>query len=90
MFEPQTRQLHGESAYRILILDGYASHITTAAISFAIANKIILLCLPPHTTHILQPLDVAIFAPLALAHKKRRYGSMLVCSKLLYQHNRLY
>jgi hypothetical protein len=59
-----------------LILDGYASHITTAAISFAIANKIILLCLPQHTTHILQPLDVAIFAPLALAHKK---GVMYQC-----------
>jgi len=27
------------------------------------------LCLPPHTTHLLQPLDVRIFAPLANAYK---------------------
>ena len=27
------------------------------------------MCLPPHTTHLLQPLDVRIFAPLANAYK---------------------
>jgi DDE superfamily endonuclease len=52
-----------------LLLDGHASHITTKAIKFCIASKIIPLCLPPHTTHLLQPLDVGIFAPLATAYK---------------------
>ena len=38
------------------------------------------LCLPPHTTHILQPLDVRIFSPFANAYKlfiekKCRYGN---------------
>lgn len=32
---------------------------------------IIPLCLPPHSTHILQPLDVGIFSPLAKAYKTR-------------------
>ncbi|KAJ8353656.1 hypothetical protein SKAU_G00212230 [Synaphobranchus kaupii] len=27
-------------------------------------NGVILLCLPPHTSHVLQPLDVGIFGPL--------------------------
>jgi hypothetical protein len=49
-FEPETRD--GDE-YRLLILDGYASHLSTAAIRFCIASKIIPLCLPPHTTHLL-------------------------------------
>jgi hypothetical protein len=59
--------LKGE--YRILILDGHDSHITTKAIQYCIDNKIILLCLPPHTTHMLQPLDVGCFGPLAQVYK---------------------
>lgn len=55
--------------YRLLCLDGHASHISTAAIQFALDWKIILLCLPAHTTHLLQPLDVGIFAPLAINYK---------------------
>ena len=35
------------------------------------AYKIVPLCLPPHLTHILQPLDVSVFGPLAKAYKKR-------------------
>ena len=66
-FEPETRC--GDDEYRLLILDGHASHITTAAIRFCIASKIIPLCLPPHTTHFLQPLDIGIFSPLATAYK---------------------
>ena len=77
-FEPQTRRtLKGQ--YRLLILDGHASHISTKVIVFCISNDIILLCLPPHTTHILQPLDVGFFQPFATAYRKHleentRYG----------------
>ena len=53
----------------MLLVDGHASHITTAAIQYCVDYKIILLCLPPHTTHLLQPLDVGIFSPLATAYK---------------------
>ncbi len=55
--------------YRILLVDGHASHITTAAIKYCVRKKIILLYLPAHTTHLLQPLDVGVFAPLATAYK---------------------
>ena len=54
----------------MLILDGHASYITTNAIKFAIAHKIVLLCCPPYTTHILQPLDVGVFAPLSLKYSR--------------------
>ena len=49
----------------MLLIDGHASHITIEAIDSCQANNIILLpCLPPHTTHALQPLDVAVFKSL--------------------------
>lgn len=53
-----------QGEYHCHILDGHDSHINTAIIELAIQKKIILLCLPPHTTHLLQPLDVGIFGPL--------------------------
>ena len=76
-----------QGQYRMLILDGHASHLSTAAIEFSLASNIILLCLPPHTTHILQPLDVGLFAPLASAYKKNihritRLGASYVVDKV--------
>ena len=59
-----------QGQYRMLILNSHASHLSTTAIEFSLASNIILLCLPPHTTYILQPLDVGLFAPLASAYKK--------------------
>ena len=67
-FEPQSRKTQ-KSLYRLLILDGHASHISAQAMEFCEAQGIIILCLPPHTTHLLQPLDVGIFAPLASTYK---------------------
>lgn len=49
----------------ILILDGHGSHCSDPpTLEKAVANNVHLLCLPPHSTHRLQPLDVALFAPL--------------------------
>ena len=48
----------------LLIVDGHKSHITLDLIDLAKKNKIILFCLPPHTTHALQPLDVCVFRSL--------------------------
>ena len=53
----------------MLIVDGHASHITTKAIKYCIINDIILVCLPSHSTDLLQPLDVGVFSPLATAYK---------------------
>ena len=49
---------------RLLLLDGHASHLSIGLIDKAIENSVILLCLPPHTTHMLQPLDVAVYRSL--------------------------
>jgi hypothetical protein len=47
--------------WRLLILDGYDSHFTYEFVRYCELNRIQLLQLPPHSTHILQPCDVGIF-----------------------------
>jgi hypothetical protein len=70
VFHPQTKKtLKGE--YRLLIVDGHASHVTSEVIIFCRQEKIILACLPPHTTHALQPLDVSFFLPLSNNYRRR-------------------
>jgi hypothetical protein len=54
--------------YRLLLLDGHGSHATPDFEQFCRQNGIITLCLPPHTSHILQPLDVACFGPVKRAY----------------------
>ncbi len=68
-FEPFTRS-HLRGEYRLLIIDGHASHMSTKFITFTRANKIICLCLPPNSTHLLQPLDVSVFGLLKKNYKK--------------------
>jgi len=50
---------------RLLIVDGHSSHVNMAFIDWADKHGIIILILPPHTTHRLQPLDVGLFQPLS-------------------------
>ncbi|CAF1531720.1 unnamed protein product, partial [Rotaria sordida] len=45
----------------LLLMDNLSAHISIKAIEMAQKNQIILLCLPPNTTHALQPLDVVTF-----------------------------
>ena len=67
-FEPETRRCK-VGKYRLLILDGHSSHVTSDAINFCVENDIILLCLPAHATDTLQPLDVGVFLPLSQAYR---------------------
>ena len=51
------------NAPRLFIFDGHNSHISYKIAKCAYDNNIHLLCLPPHTSHALQPLDVACYRP---------------------------
>lgn len=57
--------------YQNLLYNGHSSHVTLKMISIAMEDNIILFCLPPHTTHCLQPCDVSMFGPLKHAWNKR-------------------
>ena len=45
----------------MLFVDGHKSHLTLKLINLACKKDVILFCLPPHSTHALQPLDVVVF-----------------------------
>ncbi|KAI1005644.1 hypothetical protein K3495_g2574 [Podosphaera aphanis] len=44
---------------RLLIMDGHGSHLTFEFINYCDAHKVFPFLLPPHSTHLLQPLDIA-------------------------------
>lgn len=48
----------------LLIMDNLEAHITYASVSLAKESGVILLTLPPHTSHRLQPLDKTVYGPL--------------------------
>ena len=48
----------------VLIMDGHGSHLTYPTVQTCLKNDILLICLPPHTSHALQPLDVGVFRSL--------------------------
>ena len=47
-----------------MIVDGYYSHVTIEFLEYCEAHQILPLCLAPHSTHVLQPLDVGLIGPL--------------------------
>ncbi|KAK3891928.1 hypothetical protein Pcinc_004234 [Petrolisthes cinctipes] len=72
----------------IIILDGHHSHKTLAAVDFVRENGIILITLPPHCTHKLQPLDVAYFKSLKASYNRAVDNWMLVnAGKRVTQYN---
>jgi len=61
----------------LLILDNHESHVSLDSIDPCKANGIVLLTIPPHCSHRLQPLDVAVHGPL-----KRYYSN--ACTSWLH------
>ena len=54
----------------ILFVDGHGSHISYNLVTTACKEGVILMCLPPHSSHLLQPLDVACYGPLKAVWKE--------------------
>ena len=54
----------------ILFIDGHSSHVTSEISNLCSELEIILICLYPNSTRILQPADVAAFKPLKPLWKK--------------------
>lgn len=61
IFLPFIQKLSGE---KIVICDNLASHFSPKVIDLCLQNNIIFTTIPPNSTHIMQPLDVAFFKPL--------------------------
>ena len=63
-FLPQVEARNISGKPILLICDGHRSHCTGTLMVLARKGNIYIFCLPPHTTHKLQPLDVGILGPL--------------------------
>lgn len=63
VFEPKKKPKNPDLR-RLLVIDGHGSHVTGDFIAKAIEYKIDLCVFPPHSSHILQPLDVGVFRSL--------------------------
>ncbi|KAI1514562.1 DDE-1 domain containing protein [Pyrenophora tritici-repentis] len=85
VFDRHTKEKAGNHT-RLLILDGQGSHVTMEFIDYAIAHNIMLLILPPHSTHTLQPLDVVMFKPLAAAYSLSLQHYLQASHGLLAKH----
>ena len=68
-----------KGAKRLLILDGHESHHSALFEQYCKNNSIETLAMPPHSSHLLQPLDVGCFSPL-----KKAYGGEI--DKLIRAH----
>ena len=58
--------------YRMLVLDGHESHESAEFQEYCKTHNIITLCLPSHSSHLTQPLDVGCFSVL-----KKAYGRQI-------------
>ena len=47
----------------VLLLDGHSSHKDYKSSLFCRDQKVVLFALPPHTSHVMQPLDKCFFGP---------------------------
>lgn len=56
----------------VVLLDGHASHLSLPLCEFCNRNEIILVALPPNSTHIMQPIDVGVIFPLKSIWKRKR------------------
>ena len=63
----------------LVLYDGHRSHINLDLIDWAHTHHIILLILPAHTSHVLQPLDNGCFGPFEKIYNK-------VCLKFMREH----
>jgi hypothetical protein len=68
VFDPQTKERANHKP-RNLICDGFGTHGTLKILEFYFKNNIFLCRLPSHTSHKLQPYDIALFALLKAAYR---------------------
>ena len=66
-FDEHTRA-RSVGKFRLLILDGHESHHSMEFEEYCKKNNIVPLCMPAHSSHRLQPLDVGCFSALKAAY----------------------
>ena len=58
----------------MLIVDGHSTHVAWPVVEYPLDHRIVPYCLPPYSTHLMQPLDIACFTPLGRAYRTALQG----------------
>ncbi|RYC77626.1 hypothetical protein BFJ63_vAg19500, partial [Fusarium oxysporum f. sp. narcissi] len=69
--EPFFERPEKERIWRLLVIDGFTGKTSLELMEYCIRFDIEIIILPPHSTHLTQPLDVGVFQLLKNAHQKR-------------------
>ena len=64
---PELKKLFGK---KVLIADNKSTHLNVTIFQKCRKENISFVCLPPNSTHLTQPLDVAFFRPMKIAWRK--------------------
>ncbi|KAG5261440.1 hypothetical protein AALO_G00304540 [Alosa alosa] len=67
----------------LLFMDQHEAHVGTGVVDFCRANRIEVVCLPVHITHVLQPLDVVVYGSLKAAFSRLARNMGLVRGDLV-------
>jgi hypothetical protein len=68
-WEKESRRVQ-KGIWRLLLFDGFESHLSMEFLDVLESNKVIPYRLIPHSTHLLQPLDVGCFQPYKHWHSE--------------------
>lgn len=64
------KRIPDDGKWRVLVMDGYGSHTyVPSTLQMLRDRNIITVCMPSHTSHALQPLDVTCFSPTKAGFK---------------------
>ncbi|KAJ6086156.1 hypothetical protein N7486_010669 [Penicillium sp. IBT 16267x] len=64
-----------KGTHRMLLCDQFGSHLTYEFVKYCEDHNIILFFLPPHSSHLLQPLDVGVFSAYKHWHSEWVYDA---------------
>jgi hypothetical protein len=60
-----------KGAYRMLVMDGHDTHVSDDFLAKCKVMNIIPVCMPGHSSHLCQPMDVSVFGPFKRAYNKK-------------------
>lgn len=63
----------------LLLMDNHSLHVTLKAVNLCRENQITILGFPTHTSHRMQPLDLAFYGPFKTTYSR-------VCNHFLMEH----
>lgn len=83
------RHRSAPGAKALLVLDSYAAHVHHGVLQSADNSNVMILGLPPHSTHITQPLDRTVMSPFKLYDANSVYMSRVNNPRLVISDHKI-